>query len=334
MVASKITNDIEQIKFVIDKVKTIVTYFKHSVVVADDLRKAQPVNNVLKLKQSVPTRWNSTYYMLERCTKLYEYVAPILLKSPKAPPMIDASELVLIKEILTILSPIEAVSKEIFGESYLTSSKVIPVINCLIKKIELLTPSTEEILALKGTLLAEIAKRFGAIKQSKLLAVSTILDPRFKRLHFNNPIHCTNAITFINQSIQLFHKETENVPLDTGNSSTPKINHESVWTYHEELAVKDSEKKTDTFSIDGDMDLCLKMYITNATLPLNSDPFFYWTNSNFSNSLKEAASKYLSVVATSVPSERLFSKTGRIITHSRNRLSGKKSSISEFTACR
>lgn len=94
-----------------------------------------------------------------------------------------------------------------------------------------------------------------------------------------------------------------------------------MWAYHEELAVKDSEKKTDTFSRDGDMDLCLKMYITNATLPLNSDPIFYWDNSNFSNSLKEVASKYLSVVATSVPSERLFSKTERIITH---RLSGKK----------
>jgi len=100
-----------------------VTSFKHSVVGADDLRKAQPVNNVLKLKPSVPTRWNSMYYMLERFTKLYEYVAPILLKCPKALPMIDASELVLIKEILTLLSPIETVSKAICSESYLTSSR-------------------------------------------------------------------------------------------------------------------------------------------------------------------------------------------------------------------
>lgn len=196
LVASKITNDIEQIKFVIDKVKTIMTSFKHSVVGADDLRKAQPVNNVLKLEQSVPTRWNSTYYMLERLTKLYEYVAPFLLKSPKAPPMIDASELVLIKEILTLLSPIEAVSKAICGESYLTSSKVIPVINRLIKKIKLLTPSTEEILALTGSLSAEIAKRFRAIEQSKLLAVSTILDPRFKRLHFNNATAAQSATSY------------------------------------------------------------------------------------------------------------------------------------------
>lgn len=39
------------------KIKNIVTYFKHSVVAADELR----AQSNLKLIQSVETRWNSTY---------------------------------------------------------------------------------------------------------------------------------------------------------------------------------------------------------------------------------------------------------------------------------
>lgn len=59
LVASKITNETENIKIVIDKVKVNVTYFKHSVAAADELRKAQPAENILKPIKSVPTRWNS-----------------------------------------------------------------------------------------------------------------------------------------------------------------------------------------------------------------------------------------------------------------------------------
>ncbi|CAH1098703.1 unnamed protein product [Psylliodes chrysocephalus] len=216
---------------------------------ADELRKAQPAENILKLIQSVPIRWNSKFYMLERFLKLYECIAPILLKNPKSPAIIDASDLEVIKEVLTILSPIEAVSKEMCGENYLTSSKIISVVNCLIKRIETLSPSTEEVLALKPSTSNEMYKRFGAIEQK--------------------------------------------------------------------LAMKYAEEKDDVRS---DLDFEFKMYLNTPTIPLASDPFVYW-NTYTSDSLRELAKQYLSVVGTSVPCERLFSKAGNIITPSRNRIS-------------
>lgn len=116
LVASKITDHVQSVKDIIEKRKAIVTYFK----------------------------WNSKYYMLERFLKLYEFVATILIKNPKLPEMITALELKTVKEVLNILGPIEAVSREICGEKYLTASKVIPIINCLCKQLENLTPSTED----------------------------------------------------------------------------------------------------------------------------------------------------------------------------------------------
>jgi len=44
-----------------EKIKRLITFFKQSVVATDELRKYE----TKKLIQSVPTRWNSVYYMLQ-----------------------------------------------------------------------------------------------------------------------------------------------------------------------------------------------------------------------------------------------------------------------------
>lgn len=321
LVASKIIQD-EDMKIIIEKVKLIVTYFKQSVVTADEFRKAQPANNILRLIQSVPTRWNSTYYMLERFINRYEYIAPILLKNPKTPNMLDACELGKVNEFLQILGPIKSVTEEICGEKYLTASKIIPIVNCLFKKIDSLSPSSKEVLALKDKTSRELSKRFGAIEQNTLLAVSTILDPRFKKLHFNSPVACSKAISFINQSLQCLsqlHNEKETQigkqsPIQTSPST-------SLWDYHEELAAK--QRSHQELQEGDSMNYALKIYLNGRTIPISADPLAYWDNESF-QLLKELAFKYLAIVGTSVPSERLFSKAGNIITPNRNRLSEEK----------
>jgi len=51
------------LKQLIDKIKSIVSYFKYSIVAADELRKIQSTSETsLKLIQEVSTRWSSTYY--------------------------------------------------------------------------------------------------------------------------------------------------------------------------------------------------------------------------------------------------------------------------------
>lgn len=332
LVASKITNDIDHIKNIIEKVKSIVTYFKQSVVAADELRKVQLSENILKLIQSVPTRWNSQFYMLERFVKLYEYVAPILLKNSKSPPIIDATDLEIIKEIITILAPIESVSKEISGEKYLTASKIIPIVKCLLKKFENISPQSETVGELKDLTMTEISRRFGSLEQVTLLAVSSILDPRFKRLHFQSPVACANAITFISKSIQSERQQNvDSQPSKTRqaqevdiNTSTRGIESDisNVWSYHDDLVKKASENVNTRDK--GDMDLELKMYLNSPTVNINSDPFLFWSNYGCSPEFKKVAFKYLSIVGTSVPSERIFSKTGRILTETRNRLDGKR----------
>lgn len=65
----------------------------------------------------------------------------------------------------------------------------------------------------------------------------------------------------------------------------------------------------------------LKYYLNQPVMKLDDNPLKYWLM-NIHSGLKNIALKYLCVIATSVLSERLFSRAGNIITENRNRLSG------------
>lgn len=75
---------------------------------------------------------------------------------------------------------------------------------------------------------------------------------------------------------------------------------------------------------EGELFSDLKTYLGQPLLTLKDDIFQYWNDITVRKVLKELAIKYLSVVGTSVPSERLFSKAGNIATESRNRLHGSR----------
>jgi hypothetical protein len=117
---------------VTSRMKTIVTWFKQSVSATDLLRQLQlrdgaSESNFLKLKQQVPTRWNSTFYMVERFLKLHKYVGEILLNDPKAPVMLNGAETVILKELKLLLKPLEVCTKDVCAEKHVTVSKIIPL---------------------------------------------------------------------------------------------------------------------------------------------------------------------------------------------------------------
>jgi hypothetical protein len=70
LVAERAIQSNVEIQCLIKKVKNIVTWFKQSNNVSDQLRKAQNKGDPKKLIQEVSTRWNSTYYMIQRLQSL------------------------------------------------------------------------------------------------------------------------------------------------------------------------------------------------------------------------------------------------------------------------
>ncbi|KAK9744833.1 hypothetical protein QE152_g7412 [Popillia japonica] len=101
---SSLTNA-EGLNIIIDKVRSIVVWFKRSVKASDQLRKVEidagtSEGNMKKMILDVKTRWNSTYYMLDRFLQMIPMVSNILFSDVKAPNMITAAEVEHLREMM------------------------------------------------------------------------------------------------------------------------------------------------------------------------------------------------------------------------------------------
>lgn len=144
LIPAKMFEKLPDLKLLIDKIKSIISYFKHSVIAADEFRKSQNASGTsLKLIQEVSTRWSSTYYMLERFMQVIDHVSAVLINQRNSPPMISTFEVAIVQEILKMLNPFETITAGISGEKYPTISKVIPMTYLLRGKINELNPESD-----------------------------------------------------------------------------------------------------------------------------------------------------------------------------------------------
>ncbi|XP_046803833.1 uncharacterized protein LOC124419252 [Lucilia cuprina] len=116
--------------------------------------------------------------MIERFLELRNAVSDILLRHKTAPPILTGMELSTSSKLLNILRPFEAATKEISGDTYCNSSKVIPLVHCMVSKLKALEIEEPLLNEVHKMALIEINKRMGAIEHVSLLAIATLLDPR------------------------------------------------------------------------------------------------------------------------------------------------------------
>jgi hypothetical protein len=150
--------------------------------------------------------------------------------------------------------------------------------------------------------------------------VATFLDPRFK--HFNwsitpeeNRIKAKNLTKLLYKDL----KEKLTIP-DTEESQEtliPNTNYEddiddNFFSGLESISLSDKSEENDE----------LTYYALLDPISLNSNPLEWWSKNRIMfPTLAQLARKYLSIPATSVPSERLFSDAGNHISAKRTRLS-------------
>lgn len=312
----------------VSMVRDIVKFFKSSVILSDFLRQKQTGSQPLKLILDVKTRWNSVYYMLQRYIELAPIVHQILMLNTKAPPTPSAVEMQNIKTLICILKLLEYVTKELSGEQYVTISKIIPMVNCLKTQINNIPmavgdgdgPHGRVIDTVKKEILKQIERRFGHIEDNYLIAMSCLLDPRFKNIHFQDAKACAKAISLLRRYITT---SPSVIGSDHDSDSSLETTYD-FWSHHKKLAHTKQRSKTSSSSQFENKDE-ISHYLSTQVSPLSLNPLKQWEDMKVVfPKLYKLARQFLSIPATSVPSERLFSKAGSTITKTRNRLSPKR----------
>ena len=128
-----------------------------------------------KLIQDVTTRWNSTYYMLNRLVQQRRAVA-VFCTEVDSVMGLNANQWSLMENVVATLKPFEEITKDICGSDASVSVIILTVtaLSNLLKKVGF----DSGIKTMKATSLEAVQYRFA--QPNPLLIVATVQDPRFK----------------------------------------------------------------------------------------------------------------------------------------------------------
>ena len=110
------------------------------------------------------------------------------------------------------------------------------------------------------------------------------------------------------------HQPQDSVPNDPPPSENP------LWRFFDEEVASITTSRTPGISAYTEM----QQYLKQPVVPRKEDPLEWWgENAHIYPTIAKCARKYLCGLATSVPSERLFSKAGELISMRRSSIKPK-----------
>ena len=121
------------------------------------------------------------FYMFQRIDELQEAITTTLCLQERNEMCLSAADKEHLKKTIDVLQPFETATTEMSAEKYVSVSKIIPLPRSL-QRITLGSSDVSE--GIKNQLVSQMRNCFVNMEGNVLLAKSTLLDPRFKKMGF------------------------------------------------------------------------------------------------------------------------------------------------------
>lgn len=171
------------------KCRRIVGHFKHSSKASKLLKRAQKALSVSehRLTQDEPTRWNSTYCMMERLLEQRKAVVCVMPDLKSANDLnLTSSEWGLVSSLVEVLKVFYDVTKTA-SKAQVTISEIIPIVNAIKVSLgELHAVHNTGVKGIINDLLNCLNNRYKDCEMNVNYSLATLLDPRFKINIFTN----------------------------------------------------------------------------------------------------------------------------------------------------
>lgn len=258
-----------------------------------------------KLILDVPTRWNSTYEMLQRAMQLR--TAVISYSGNR----ISDEAWAHFDWLLEILAPFKEATDLTVVEETSTLSVVVPTYNRLLDKLEKVLGSINKTNSMYLLLRNSLSKLHGYYNASSELAtIATVLDPRFNLNEYakdqgKNSIDAKKVGEFV---LEMFSKDyysnvssSENVPTQTKKS----------------VLFDDDFLETEPTTARE----CLEQYFNQPPISRRTSALNWWKqNETKFSQVAKMAKHFLAIPATEASVERNFSSGRHLITFDRSSL--------------
>ena len=333
--------DLDVVAKLLSRCRKLVGHFKHSCLAAEALESKQRQLNAdaqpLKVIQDVPTRWNSAYYMIDRLLKLRVALTAVLCDSSITSKQTDRDLLLkdnqwkLAEQLVHILEPFESATSAISGQKYVTLSLLFPITCHLLSVMEgeRAKPLTTAAKPVAAKLKSELIRKFPNVScplPTSMPVVCAALDPRFRSLQFLD-----DKVSAAKDHVKSLLAESAAV---TSASEPPRKRSGGLSRlFGRSQPSKDAPSTTNDDAKTRLRDREVELFFMEDDLDVDDSPLEWWRkNEHRFPGLSTLARRYLSVPATSVPSERIFSAAGRLVTKLRNGLSPAHIDASIFLA--
>ncbi|KAG8238170.1 hypothetical protein J437_LFUL017679 [Ladona fulva] len=245
--------------------RLIVGHFKSSTLVTAKLVKSQEELNrpLLKLKQEVATRWNSTLIMLR-------HMLETLTCLPRSPPALKNRQWGILEDCIPLLIPLEELTTELSGDKYVTSSVIIPLIMGAQHLVMNSKHTTTVGKRLKEVLLENFSKRLSPYEKQVIPSSATILDPQRKKIAFGLEENASEAYNRIQDEADALHlRENVGVSMSEEEIPTSTSKESSLWSFFENKTADKGTVCSSSFSQE-DLRLYIQMPLCNREQdPLN-----------------------------------------------------------------
>lgn len=301
------------------KARRIVGHFRHSISASKLLKNYQETNKlpVHRLIQDEPTRWNSTYLMLNRLLEQRRAIT-WLLPELKCNTELSSTEWSLIEQAVNTLKSFYLATLNISSEC-VTAAEVIPTVYGIKNEITSLSEQTTGLKGIQKDIIHSLKTRFKDLENNKTFAIATLLDPRFKKTVFASPDSCNAAVTHLVSEIADY-PSVSSISNSTDEVEKKRMKVSAMHSIYANIINQTSLPST-TNCLSAETEV--EMYLAEPLAPVDSDPLKYWLTAPHSR-LRKAARKYLSSPSGSVASERLFSAAGLVSSKKRSSLNPEK----------
>ncbi|XP_030569911.1 zinc finger BED domain-containing protein 1 [Drosophila novamexicana] len=261
-----------------------------------------------QIQLDVTGRAISTYEMLERYVR---HAAQLQKVQPLDPAlMLTASELELAGELLAVLAPLASAVRQLCGSSivsYPSASNALPIAYTVLNEMK--QPENAEqqhqvSYDIRLFVIRLLEERFEGMEKNTQLALSSLLDPRFRNMPFQS---ASLVAKYMTQLYDLYEEKGGAIAAESGEEANTESY--DIWAAYRAF----SHEKHKHITMNGEsenMDEISSYFCTNIS-SLQTEPLLLWKDlSQFHPFLHSLAKKYMHIPASAIPPARIFTAYG------------------------
>ncbi|XP_034474631.1 zinc finger BED domain-containing protein 1 [Drosophila innubila] len=264
-----------------------------------------------QLQLDVNGRAISSYEMLEGYVRQAPHLNKLQQSALEAPPALNSSELELALELLGVLRPVASAIRQLCGSNgkfFPCASSALPIAYTILnelKQAENVNQQQHQIShEMRLFVIKQLEERFEGMEKNILLALSSLLDPRFRNMPFQSASLVAKYMTHL---YNLFEEKAETTEAESEDEATSDCY--DIWAAYR--AFSHEKHKHITMSGESENQDEISSYFCTNISSLQTEPLLLWKDlSQFHPFLHSLSKKYLHIPASAIPPARIFTAAG------------------------